>query len=714
MVNKKNIVLTALLLSLTAGSVFAGSNDLLKMDVKKSSALDTVDVTFYTTGGATNSVVTRKSDNRYVVLLPNVAGSSSVTPNIGGVKDLITNIDVKNVDDGIGGYTKVTFTTSKPVKIQTAMKKTAPLTKAQEDYKNLIAQNQNTKPAVQTKPAATAVPTVKPQAKTEAKPVVSNNTKTTNVTKSNSASVKQVKETPKVETKSTVKPAVVNKPIQSQPVPKVVQDTTKTVQNSENTYKPQMKFDANGKRVMNLEPQVDHRNVNTNNAPEKDKIQAESPKDTALSQNVENKQPELNTTEQGKNHNKIPTWMIGLGSILGLLAVGRIFKSGVKNTKVSYQQSYDNNLQTTKEEFKDIVNDESLNWQEKYSRYTEANEKLSNNENSDLSYVTDTSATKKSITPVIKKEKHAYKVNKIESNKDVLVHKENNVLPINSVDKKLSFRKLVKSMNNSSSRKEEIIKEQLRARISQMEHSLAQTPNLELPSEFAKKEIYSEDESILKGISNVRLKSFAQPKSLNSTHRMLLGAQRVPINAKEVKEGRFVKLKNSPLNISTRKSASSKINASDYYNNYGEMNMKKDNNYSQASLNEYLSILDNEEKTSKSFTISPVKTETVAGTTTNPIKSSHHPSFSTLNGMVVRSGYSIDSQKGFYLVDMDGVSALVGKVNDNIFILKKFDNIVNKNLQVRLDSGSTYMVKADKYKCLVDVTQDKMGTLIEI
>src|SRR5574344_1300415 len=137
MVNKKSIVTAAVLAALTLGTTVAqadNSNNLLQMDVKRSSATDSVDVTFYTTGGATNSVVTRKSSNRYVVLLPNVAGSSSVVPGLGGVKDLITDIDVKNVDDGIGGYTKVTFGTTKPVNIKTYMKKTAPLTQAQKDF----------------------------------------------------------------------------------------------------------------------------------------------------------------------------------------------------------------------------------------------------------------------------------------------------------------------------------------------------------------------------------------------------------------------------------------------------------------------------------------------------------------------------------------------------------------------------------------------------
>ena len=47
-------------------------------------------------------------------------------------------------------------------------------------------------------------------------------------------------------------------------------------------------------------------------------------------------------------------------------------------------------------------------------------------------------------------------------------------------------------------------------------------------------------------------------------------------------------------------------------------------------------------------------------------------------------------------------------------ILKKFNYVVDKPLQVRQDYGSVYIVKAGGFKCLVDVAKDKMGTLIEI
>ncbi|CDE99774.1 unknown [Clostridium sp. CAG:813] len=96
-------------------------------------------------------------------------------------------------------------------------------------------------------------------------------------------------------------------------------------------------------------------------------------------------------------------------------------------------------------------------------------------------------------------------------------------------------------------------------------------------------------------------------------------------------------------------------------------------------------------------------------TKSNKSEHSHY-----MNGLIVKSGYNIDSEKGFYLVNMDGVSALVGRIKDDIFILKKFNYVVDKPLQVRQDYGSVYIVKAGGFKCLVDVAKDKMGTLIEI
>lgn len=691
MKNKKKIILAALFMSMFAGSIAvdaSSSNDLIKMDIKKSSAADAVDVTFYTTEGSTNSVVTRKSDNRYVVLLPNVAGSSSVAPNIGGVKDLITNIDVKNVNDGIGGYTKVTFSTTKPVRIQTSVKKTTPLTKAQEDYKNLIAQNQNTKPAVQK--TTQTVSTL--QNKPTAKPA---ETKTT-----------------------TPKPTVVNTmPVQNKIVnvatPKPAQQHQKSVEKPKVVSQPAPQPSANVVKKVEAPTKV----VETPKITET----VETPKVNNEVKNVETtapaqKAPEVQKPQQvsdikisnylKENGSKYPLWMIVLASFLGLIVLrgifAALFRKRNNNSQVDTMSAQ--KLEQTRQKLENIINDDSLDWQEKYNKYSQANvgaEDAKNN--TDPSYVTDLSASKSAIfTPGYVEKNSAYKVNEITNTEDGIPALNNA-----KADSEICFKDLVKSINQPMmNNREEVLKEQLRARISQMEHSLAQTPKLELSDE-TKKEMYSEDDKVVNTIANVKLKSFAKHKILNENHRMLLGAEKIIATDKNLKEGRFVKLKNSPLNISRRKSASSILNDNTHFNN-GEMDMSKNiDNYSLSSVNEYLSLLDSEE------TKSTARTNYASAAMSNPIKSGRMNAGS-VNGMIVRSGYNIDSEKGFYIVDMDGASALIGKIKDNTFVLKKFDQKIDARIQVRRDYDSVYIVRVGSYKCLVDVSKNKMGTLVEI
>lgn len=438
MISKKNIITVAIVASLMTGiSTVAEANttnNLLQMDVKRSSATDSVDVTFYTTGDSSNSIVSRKSNNRYVVLLPNVSGSSSVAPGIGGVKDLITDVDVKHVDDGIGGYMKVTFGTTKPINIKTYIKKTAPLTQAQKDYKALIAQN-NIKPATQTaqqhKKPATPQPAVnkQPAQKVTPQPVAqtkpannaktnNNTTKTTQKTETKAITLPKISLTtitppkvkfeqpkPKVEQpKVTPKAKTVTKPIQIPHQEKVVNSAVHPVDN----YVPKMKFDENGKRQIDLEPRINHeiaRNTTTNKsnivanlAPQNNnQIQETTPAQDIQTNTTQN-------VDTNKQSHHFPMWMILAGG-LGLFVVAMflvfdaISHASHKNTdrlKSFFTISNSNQMKRKRKEFQDIIDDENLNWQEKYKKYSEKDKK--NNpvkQSQDMSYVTDISATKK-------------------------------------------------------------------------------------------------------------------------------------------------------------------------------------------------------------------------------------------------------------------------------------------------------------------------------
>ena len=163
MLNKsaKLAIVSLLSLSLTAiGTTVFANNSLNGVDVRKNSA-DGLEFTLYTTSPyADNVIVTKKSDNKYVILMPNV-GSASARPDLSSVKDVVSNVDVRAINDGGNGYTKVTVITTKPVSIKTNTAKSAPETAEQREYRALIAQ-QKTKPAqpVQTtKPQTAKAPT---------------------------------------------------------------------------------------------------------------------------------------------------------------------------------------------------------------------------------------------------------------------------------------------------------------------------------------------------------------------------------------------------------------------------------------------------------------------------------------------------------------------------------------------------------------------------
>jgi len=721
MINKKNIITAAALVIFMTGFTAATataetSNNLLQMDVKRSSVADTVDVTFYTTGDMSNSVVTRKANNRYVVLLPNVGSSASVAPGFGAVKDLITDIDVKHVNDGIGGYTKVTFATTKPVNIKTHMKKTQPLTQAQKDYKAILAQNNTSK----TKAVQPANQNIKPVSNTTAKNTAAKPAPAVQKTAQKPASAAPklaLVEIPKQAVKSIIKPNVVKPaaPVKAQsPVKPVAKTVVKPVVQpnieDSNGYVPKMKFDANGKRVLDLEPRVSHKIV-TETKPSEPVVsdpvlnvnQPETPVADAVQPQAEETAVE---TPESNSASNFPYWiLIAGGSVLTLGILYLVFdavrhSSDKDKTRLQsfFKMSSQNMAKRRRREYYDIVNNDELNWQEKYKLYTEKETKRKvKKEPMDMSYVTDLAGTKQALV----EPKQDKKIPEVKTE----VQKE---------DFKKKFN------------------EKMQAKISQMEHALAQTPSVKEP-EFETNEVKSEDNMIINKISDVKLKSFSKPITLKATSRTLAQTEKKVSRNKSYQEGRFVKLKNSPLSVSRRNSASNELEVTDLIgtgnkyltnNNNGEMKMNKENeNYLLSSLDEYLSILDEEaeRKATPAGSLAQLKSPSAQAMTrsgvTNPIAHNSNPvkqPVPYMNGLIVKSGYNIDSERGFYLVNIDGVSALVGRIKDNVFILKKFDHVIDKPIQVRPDDGSVYIVKVGKYKCLVDVSKDKMGTLIEI
>ena len=698
MINRKFIITTVLSAFLIAGnSVMADSSDLLRMDVKKSSSDDTVDVTFYTTGTPTNTVVTRKSGNTYVVLLPNVAGNQSIVPALGGVRDLVSDVSVKNVDDGIGGYTKVTFNTTKPIKIQTYTKKTAPLTKAQQDYKNLIAQNNkfdSDKKMANFKKTSTSASTT---ATSSVKPAVS--TAKTNVTKpfvatSKTTTAKPVeakKVSPQTtQTKTTIqnvnkiasKPVAVSVPViktdsikPSAQTAKVQSKTTKT-----ETVKPKTDVKQTVKSVQKTEvkpiqksevkPEVKPVDVKPATASDLKNSSESSKSVKADNSKIIEKTAKSKTTRKG-----LPIIPIaGALSVIGIFILGtlmNIIARAVKNNSQlkEYLENYNSEPEKAKSgDYTQIADNDNLSWQEKYKLYSQA--KDSQNQSS-TSYVTNIGGTKGAFV------------------------------------------------------------NDMAARVSQMEHALSQTPSMKQFS-TSPKGVQSEEEAIAKRMSGLNLKSFAKNLDLKMTSRQSLPPESDNTVAEPLHEGQHVKLKNSGLNVSRRNFGGHGFSISDLVrtgrrflpkNKISDEMKELQEQYLVSSLEEYLSIVDNEDNqepvsavTEEITNMIPKRSRSEMMSVTNPVGKKvpfKKPQTSDFN-ISIKSKYDIDNDKSIFMVESEGVSALIGKIGENVYVLKKFDKIVNKPLQVRLDYGSVYIVKVGGFKCLVDVAEDKMGTLLEI
>lgn len=119
--------------------------------------------------------------------------------------------------------------------------------------------------------------------------------------------------------------------------------------------------------------------------------------------------------------------------------------------------------------------------------------------------------------------------------------------------------------------------------------------------------------------------------------------------------------------------------------------------------------------------------EPYAGSYTEPIsesfaqpaaESENYTKINTDEVEKVKSEYIIDEKRGFYLVDYKDSSALIGHIEDDVFLLKQFGKKIEGKLQARLDehkgSSANYMTRVGDFKALVEVKPDNMNLLIEL
>ena len=786
-----------LLLSLCLGPfsfIQADANSLTQLDIRKAnSASSTVDVMLYTTTPYADSIaVTKKSDNKYVILMPNVSSAAGGKPDLSGIKDIISDIDVKSVNDGAGGYTKVTLITTKPLNIRAQAKNTVPLTPEQKAYKNLIAQSRT----------HTNTPVYIPDSR-------------------------------KLEPKTTV---TVNKPVQPvKMVPAKQQTQEAAPQKKESildTAQQKLKTAAKPKEVRKTDVQKNE-TVKTGNTksvqskPVKEDISKHVPDVLLPAAKADVKPPvKHNGIETGlkliKQHidNILPNMPVTLAMILipvlGLLFLLKLIKSSIISSTF-LRSSFKEHLETQPvlaTDYEEIISNPNLNWQEKYQKFiAETGSKVEKLKSKKYSFITPQANTKvqydlaedtvkiqpkAAANPAPVSKFAAVKASKKAKGKTIKM--DDAVVELEKQIEKLEAEKAVEPAKISQAPKaQDMPKSQTPAPVQEekkvndmmenekylvsLEKLLHESPDVEktpldeesilktLEQNFRDITVQSEDDMIASKMTEVaknnqtakikKLKAFADKVALEETHRNKpLPKTREEVRNSSNKEGRHVNLGYSALHSNPRMLDGGNLSVADLiaksskfmrnpapkteplkpsenvfdkpavFQNQSKPVFENEKGYTMSSLEEFFALPEENNGATASASLSNKVAESLAqikpsmkmqkavpakDNVTNPIaqlKADTKENY--LNGLIVKSGYNIDKNRGFYIVNLDGETALVGRIKEEIFVLKKFSGNVERPIQVRQDNPNVYMVKADGFRSLVEVDNDKMNVLIEL
>lgn len=771
---KIGLVLLLSLSLLPVLSVLADSNSLTQLDIRKNtSSSSAVDVTLYTTTPYNESVaVTKKSDNKYVILMPNVSSSSGRTPDLSGLKDVISNVDVKSVNDATGSYTKVTLITTKPINIKTHTQKSLPVTAGQKAYKDLIAQSgTHTNAPVQIKPALKEVPKTVVTVNKPAQPV-------------------------KLEAKAeTVKPAVQKK-----------NNIIEKAQNSIKEASAKKEIKAAEKPVNSVKKaEVKNTSIETsetdkiikNNIPTPQAAKPEAAVALAAPRATEKTTHGsiLSTLKRYISGRITPNMPITLAMILipltGLMLLFKLIKSSMHSSNL-LKKSFMANLHTNIEPVNDYehIISADMNWQEKYQKfvavanknYEKAPKKLASGNIGFGNITTDMVASAKpaaarsyavdntekggldSMPKIVKDKKAEQSAAKVEISEAVREMERQIDKLEQGKTEKIADEVIIESKSENSEA----------AYVASLEKMLHESPDTEkididdeiilneLEQNFKDITVHSEDDVISSRMSNVtpiskgkKLKAFAHNAVLEETHRN----KPLPKSREEVKravnmESKHVNLGYSKLHSNPRLLEGANLSAADLIAKssrflpnpapristpktpvaqIGKPKVKaaepvNEKGYSMATIDEFFALTDDQRKVTApeelsnkvAGSLANIKSSTkiekaTPKKMTNPIsqlKSDTKENY--INGLIVKSGFNIDKEKGFYLVNLDGEMALIGRIKEEVFVLKKFDRPVEKPLQVRQDNPNIYMVKTDGFRSLVEVSDNKMGVLIEL
>lgn len=608
-------------------------NNLVKADLYKSS-LGGVKLTLYTNAPYNEKVfVNKKNDNEYVILMPETSNSLTAKPSLSSVDDVVKSVDVKTqqYNNQLKGYTKITITTVKPVEIMPQVQALSPTAYkvSENDYKELLSQakpkpenkttvkadvknetvKQAVKKAVLPKPEQKVAPSTKiGLEKITTKVWTQGKSQSATKTVVQNKAVSEIAKPAKVVTKQIGKPAV--KPvtprvIKSQPATKALVAQKPASIPVQPTHKPSVKQVQQVQQQpisapvaeSNIKPQTEQPAVTENVVMPPVQEQVVPPPSVAppMPEPVQN-----DIVTQIKSVIKTNFYMIcGLLAsmfLILLIIARRVAKNHKKEKEFFTGQLQDKPLGV--KDYTEIINDEDLNWKEKYQSF------------------------------------------------------------VGVADQKDEVN--IPSLDSSESETSEID---------------------ELDQLFGEDEIFEET-------------------------------------------GIVSEINQEPESGPTLEAVADKGPTLDSYIDQFETTGSAEEIFASGDIDELFG--DEEEPVKEEF----YKEEQIPETTyENPfaqleepleklLEEPEEPTYIEEEDEYILSKYIIDDGKGFYLVNYEDTTALVGQIGDEIFVLKRFEERVDAPLKARLDEhkgdSANFMTRVGDYKALIQVTPKDMNLLIEL
>ena len=732
------ILLLCLILCNISGNQALANNTLNQVDVRKNSS-DGLEFTLYTSSPyADNVVVSKKSDNKYVILMPNVNGTTNSRPDFSAAKDIISDVNVRSIEDGQGGYTKVTVITNRPVDIKTNTAKSAPISQGQREYRALIAQqkaNSNSVSANAEQKQSMHAPAFKlPEIQPTKNTADTTKTTTSDLTQKINKPAPVVQKTISTALNNTKKEQILPAVNKKQSDNKIANATTTNLNTTKNTnikMVSNIKTEANQTQETKSISSITKTEQNNNIIEETDTQTAnieEVSKNigmataTAVAQNINKPaQPnifaDIKTRILGNMPEDMPSSIaIILIPFLCIIILFNIIKASVRKSQTSKQRytKSTSSGQTGNTQYDNIINNENLNWQEKYQQYMDASEPSTEDKKIENEQQYKIIAQKQKQAKIAKaKQVQQKQSSQTRNNQSAVTHthpvQSKRATATENIEK---FERLIQSSPNIEK--------------TNLEEDIASIQN----NQYAQSPVLDETNSIHNEINRtIKLKAFAEKAILEETQRnKKIKHRRVQFEAP--KEAPHVNLGYSQLHSNTRMMKNANLSVSDLIAKSGKLlnipepEVKSQQNYDTISLDEYFSIMNND-KANVTSSLSDVVAEHLGNMkapspqqknrVSNPIETLRNETRENyFSGLIVKSGYNIDKDRGFYLVSLEGKSAIIGKIGEEIFVLKRFNKNVTKPLQVRMDNPNVYMVKADNFKSLVEVQKYKMGVLIEL